>query len=400
MRLDVKITGLLLAVACLCVPALTHAQGGPPGGPPAVGVTTVQRRAVIESNEFVGRIQAINRVDIIARVTAFLEEREFTEGSEVDQGALLYKLERGPFEADTQAKAAAVAQAQALLRNASLTLGRANSLLNTPAGQQSTVDTALANQGSQAALVAQAQAQLKASQINLDYTEIRAPVAGRITRTAITVGNVVSPSAGTLATIVSQNPMYVVFPISVRTALDLRNKYAPQGGLSAVVVKLRLGDGRMYAESGKIDYVDPTVAANTDTLVVRATIANPPLAGVRPGDVGNRELVDGEFITAVVESIQPTDALVVPQIAVLSDQQGSYVYVVGAGNKIEQRRVTLGQSTNTQAVVQTGLADGDTVVVEGIQRVRPGIVVNPAPAGAPPPGAGPGGAPVVKPAGG
>lgn len=388
----------LVLAALLAVSSAARAQFGP-GGPPAVGVTKVERRPVIESNEFVGRIQAINRVDLVARVTAFLEEQEFTEGAEVDKGALLYRLERGPFEADVQAKAAAVAQNQSLLRNTAVTLNRATSLLSTPAGQQSTVDSALAQQGSQAAQVAAAQAQLKASQINLDYTEIHAPVAGRITRTAITIGNVVSPTAGTLATIVSQDPMYVIFPVSVHTALDLRDKYMSRGGLSAVAVKLRLYSGRIYAETGSIDYVDPTVAANTDTLTIRATIANPPIPGVRPGDVGNRELVDGEFVTVIVESIQPTESLVIPPIAVLTDQQGSYVYVVGAGNKVERRQVTLGQSTGDSTVVSKGLAEGETVIVEGVQRARPGIVVNPSPIGAPPAGAGPGGAPVVKPAG-
>jgi membrane fusion protein (multidrug efflux system) len=378
-------------------PAL--AQFGP-GGPPAVGVVRVQREPVIDSNEFVGRVQAIDRVDLVARVTAFLEEREFTEGAEVAKGALLYRLERGPFEADVAAKAAAVAQAQALLRNTSLTLSRANSLLHTPAGQQSTVDTALANQGSQAAQVAAAQAQLKASQINLDYTEIRAPVAGRITRTAVTIGNVVSPSSGTLATIVSQDPMYVLFPIAVRTALQLRDKYAPQGGLSAVKVRLRLSDGRVYGPTGYIDYVDPTVSTTTDTLTIRARIPNPTIAGMHAGDAGDRELVDGEFVTVIVESIKPTPALVVPRVAVLADQQGSYVYLVGPGNKVAQARVTLGQATDQAVVITSGLAEGDEVIAEGIQRARPGIVVNPSPVGAPPPGFGPGGAPAVKPAGG
>ncbi len=380
----------------VCAPA--QAQFGP-GGPPAVGVVKVARRPVIDSNAFVGRVQAINRVDLVARVTAFLEAREFVEGTEVDKGALLYRLERGPFEADVQAKAAAVAQNQALLRNATVTLGRANSLLSTPAGQQSTVDTAQANQGSQAALVAQAQAQLKASQINLDYTEIRAPVAGRITRTAITEGNVVSPSTGTLATIVSQDPMYVIFPVAVRTALELRDKYMSRGGLSAVQVKLRLSDGRTYSESGKIDYVDPTVATNTDTLTIRAEIANPPLAGVRPGDVGNRELVDGEFVTVIVESIQPVESLVIPRVALLEDQQGSYVYIVEADNKAAQRRVQLGQATPETVAVLSGLQEGESVITEGIQKVRPGITVNPSPAGAPPPGANPGSV-VVKPSNG
>jgi membrane fusion protein (multidrug efflux system) len=397
MRL-LPLLGLAVAVAVAGArPAL--AQFGP-GGPPAVGVVRVQREPVIDSNEFVGRVQAIDRVDLVARVTAFLEEREFTEGAEVAKGALLYRLERGPFEADVAAKAAAVAQAQALLRNTSLTLSRANSLLHTPAGQQSTVDTALANQGSQAAQVAAAQAQLKASQINLDYTEIRAPVAGRITRTAVTIGNVVSPSSGTLATIVSQDPMYVLFPIAVRTALQLRDKYAPQGGLSAVKVRLRLSDGRVYGPTGYIDYVDPTVSTTTDTLTIRARIPNPTIAGMHAGDAGDRELVDGEFVTVIVESIKPTPALVVPRVAVLADQQGSYVYLVGPGNKVAQARVTLGQATDQAVVITSGLAEGDEVIAEGIQRARPGIVVNPSPVGAPPPGFGPGGAPAVKPAGG
>ena len=228
----------LAAVLIALTAPVAHAQFGP-GGPPAVGVTKVQRRPVIESNEFVGRIQAIDRVDLVARVTAFLEEREFVEGTEVDKGALLYRLERGPFEADVQAKAAAVAQNQALLRNATVTLGRANSLLSTPAGQQSTVDTAQANQGSQAALVAQAQAQLKASQINLDYTEIRAPVAGRITRTAITEGNVVSPTVGASGDDRQPGPDVCRIPdCGAERPIDLRNKYMPpEAACQAVVVK-------------------------------------------------------------------------------------------------------------------------------------------------------------------
>ena len=375
-----------------------RAQGGLPG-PPSVGVVKVTRKPVTESNEFVGRIQAVDRVDVVARVTAFLEQRAFKEGAEVEKGQLLYRLERGPFEADTQAKAAAVAQNQALLRNAVVTLGRASSLLSTPAGQQSNVDTAQANQGSQAAQVAAAQAQLKASQINLDYTEIHAPVAGKITRTNVTEGNVVSPSSGVLATIVSQDPMYVLFPVSVRTALDLREKYATRGGLSSVVVKLRLPNGRMDDQSGNLEYIEPTVSTNTDTLIFRATIPNPPIAGVRPGSPGNRELTDGEFVTAVVESIQPVQALAVPRAAVGSDQQGNYLMLVNGESKVELRRITLGQSTPETAVIVSGVAEGDTVIVEGLNlpQVRPGAPVKTFPLGAPP--TPPGGGAAPKPAG-
>lgn len=243
-------------LAALASPAL--AQPGP-SGPPAVGVAVVQKRPVIETSEFVGRIQAVNRVDLVARVTAFLEERQFTEGNEVHTGDLLYRLERAPFEAQVAAQAASVAQANAVLQGSSLNLGRAEALLNTPAGQRSRVDDAQSTQRSQAAQLANAQAQLRLAQTNLDYTEIKSPIDGKISRTTVTEGNVVSPSSGTLATIVSQDPMYVLFPISVRAALGLRDRYAEKGGFSAVTVKLRLPSGKTYDQAGQLDYVDPKI---------------------------------------------------------------------------------------------------------------------------------------------
>jgi membrane fusion protein (multidrug efflux system) len=373
------ILAALLLGPLLLAAAAALAQAGP-GGPPAVGTVLVVRTTILDSNEFVGRIQAVNRVDLVARVTAFLEQRLFTEGAEVNQGDLLYKLESGPFEADMQAKTAAVAQQKALLRNAVITLQRAQSLLNTPAGQRSTVDDAVAQQSSQAAQVAAAEAQLRASQINLAYTQIHAPVAGKITVTNVTEGNVVSPTSGVLATIVSQDPMYVLFPVAVRTALDLRNRYASKGGFSAVAVKLRLPDGSLYSQVGKLDYVSPSVSANTDTVTFRGVMPNPILAGMKPGEPGNRGLADGEFVTAIVEAVEPIQALAIPRAAVLSDQEGSYVFVIGPGNTVEQRRITLGQSTPQTAIVLTGLKDGEQVIADGFQRVRPGIVVNPAPA--------------------
>jgi membrane fusion protein (multidrug efflux system) len=365
----------LVAAVLLAFAAPAQAQFGP-AGPPVVGVVTVQKQSVTETSDFVGRVQATDRVDIVARVTAFIEQRPFTEGAEVRQGDLLYRLERPPFEADLQAKQATVAQEQALLRNAVITLNRAQILLNTPAGQRSTVDDALAQQASLAAQVQLAQAQLKSSQINLDYTEIHAPIAGKIGRTALTVGNVVSPGSGALVTIVSQDPMYVLFPVSVRAALDLRDHYADKGGFAAIRVKLRLPQGGIYGQSGQLDYMDPSVATNTDTLMLRARIPNPV------GKGGIRELVDGEFVTVIVEGMEPVQALGIPRASVLTDMQGSYVYVIGPDNKVEQRRVTLGQSTPGIAVILDGLKEGETVVADGIQRVRPGIQVNPTPAAA------------------
>jgi membrane fusion protein (multidrug efflux system) len=376
---------LVLGVALTLAAARAQTGGAPP--PPAVGVVLAERKPVTESNEFIGRVQAIDKVDLLSRVTAFLEEIHFTEGAEVDKGALLYKLERGPFEADVAAKQAVVAQTQAMLRNATITLNRAQSLLNTPAGQRSTVDDATAQQASQAAQLIGAQAQLRNAAINLDYTEIKAPIAGKITRTNVTVGNVVSPSSGPLATIYSQDPMYVLFPVSVRAVLDLQNRYAAKGGMTAVTVRLRLPDGHIYTQSGQLDYIEPTVAASTDTMILRARMPNPLLAGTKRSEMGSRELTDGEFVTVLLEGVEPVLALGIPRAAILTDQQGNYVYVVGAGNHAEQRRVQLGQSTAGTAMILAGLQEGDSVIVDGLQRVRPGAVVNPAPAAAPPQGA-------------
>jgi membrane fusion protein (multidrug efflux system) len=383
MRLTALFRGLAL-VFVLALPAVHPARAQAPSGPPSVGVVRAEPTAITESADFVGRIQSIDKVSLTARVTAFLDQRLFDEGAEVQQGDLLYKLERAPFEATVQQQEAAVMDAGARLANASIQLARAQSLLNTPAGQRSNVDDAVANQRSLAAQVQSAQAQLRQAQINLAYTEIRAPVSGKITRTNITVGNVVSPNSGPLATIFSQDPMYVTFPVASRVMADLEKRYADKGGMSGIVVRIRLPNGVMYSQEGKIDYVEPTVSATTDTILMRARIANPQIRKAQAGQPVERALVDGDFVTVSVEGIQPIMALGIPRKAVLSDQQGNYIYVVGADKKVEQRRIQLGQSTPTTAVIAAGLKEGEMVVVDGIQRVRPGIEVNPGPASPPP----------------
>ena len=351
-----------------------------PGGPPAVGIVEAIRRPITETSEFLGRIEAINRVNVVARVTGFLDKRLFVEGAEIKKGDLLYRLERGPFEADLASKQGMVAQLQATLENAKLTTERARTLLGGPAGQQSTYDAAIANQRSLEAQVQSAQAEVQASQINLDYTEINSPIDGKIGRTAVTEGNVVGPSSGVLTTIVSQNPMYVTFPVPLREGLQLRERYAPLGGLEAVLIRLRLPDGRMYGQSGKLNFVDNTIAQSTDTIIVRGEIANPILRASSTTGVTVHELTDGEFVTVLLEGVQPVEVVAIPRSAVLSDQQGNYVFTVGADNKAEQRRIQLGQSTPTIAAVISGLAVGEKVIVEGLQRVRPGQIVSPGPA--------------------
>ena len=365
---------VLALVAMAAAPALAQA---PSNAPPAVGVIKTTKHPVTQTERFIGRIQAVARVDVVARVTAFIEQYVFKEGDEVKKGEVLYRLERPPFEADVEAKQGTVEQIQAQLANATITLQRATTLLNTPAGQQSTVDSAKASQGNLQGQLLSAQAQLRTSQINLGYTEIMSPIDGKIGRTNVTPGNVVTPSSGTLATVVGQDPMYVLFPISVRSVLDLRDRYVPLGGFDAVKLRILLPDGKTYAQVGKLNFIDNTVATNTDTITLRGTIPNPPLAqsGVT---AALRELTDGEFVTVLVEGVQPVDLLAIPRAAVLTDQAGDYVYVVGDDNKAVRRNITLGQSNPPEVSVLTGLKEGETIVVDGLQRVRPGQPVAPA----------------------
>jgi membrane fusion protein (multidrug efflux system) len=376
-RIGVLLLPLLATVGLL--PIAAGAQPAP-GEPPAVGVVRAQHQQITQTDEFIGRIQAVNRVALVARVTGFLEKRLFTEGSEVKKDALLYQIEQPPFQAQVDASKANVDQFEAQHRNAQTALDRAQDLLGKNAGPQVNVDAALASERSLAAQIEGAQAQLKTAEINLGYTQIRAPIEGQISSTAITEGNVVSPTSGTLATIVSQDPMYVVFTVAQRTALDLRNRYAAKGGFAAVVIRLRLPDGRVYGQEGKLGYVSPTVAENTDTLTLRGEIPNPVLPGMQAGQVGSRELGDGEFVSVLLEGVQPIEVLGIPRAAVLSDQQGDYVYVVDSQGKAQIRRVQLGQSTPSTAVVTSGLSEGEIVISEGLQRVRPGAAVSAGPA--------------------
>ncbi len=376
MYVPLLLRGVSVAAIILVAPC-AMAQPAP-SGPPAVGVITVERRPMTESFEFNGRIQAINSVNIVARVTAFLEKQLFVEGSDVKKGDLLYSLEQPPFQAAVDVQKGAVAQAEAQLENDNISLWRAQQLLQKNAGTQMAVDSALATQRTVAAQLKSAQAQLETSQINLDYTEIHSPIDGRIGRTSVTIGNAVGPTSGTLTEVVSQDPMYVVFPIPTRRALALRGQYVDKGGFDALKIRVRLPDGRIYGKTGKLDFVNNTIAEDTDTLLLRGTIANPVLRS-EPG-VKVRELVADEFVTVLLESVQPRQLVAVPQAALLADQQGTYVYVVDEHNVARQRRVRLGQSTPETAAVVDGLTEGERIAVDGIQRVRPNSPVAPAPA--------------------
>ncbi|MBW8726937.1 MAG: efflux RND transporter periplasmic adaptor subunit [Inquilinus limosus] len=362
--------GLLLLAGCN--ESSDKQTQAPQMPPPAVGVVTAAKRPVAEGVTFVGRVQAINKVDLVARVEGFLQQRAYTEGQEVKAGDLLFVLEKDTYQASVDQAQANLASAQATADNAKLQTERARELIKNQNVAQSTLDDRIAAEKSAVASVQQNQAALEQAQINLGYTEIKAPFDGRVGISTFSVGALVGPSTGTLATIVSQDPIYVVFPVSDRFIQDVQQasgsgRVEPQD----VVVHLTLANGSAYPEVGKIDFTDVKVDQNTDTLQVRAVFANP-----------NRILTDGQYARVTAERKDPVEALVIPQRAILTDQTGNFVLVVGEGNKAAAKHITTGANQGADVVVQQGLNDGDVVIVDGVQKVRPGQEVNPAPAAA------------------
>ena len=353
-----------------------RAQTGP-GGPPAVGVVKAALSPIYQSSEYIGRVQAISKITIRARVTGLLEERDFREGDEVTQGQKLFVIEQPPYEAAVLQAQGQVVQAEASLRNAKLNLNRSQTLLNTPAGQRSTVDSDTASAGQSQGALLIAEAQLQTAQINLGYTTVLSPITGRI-GVATDPGNVVAFTDAALATVVSEDPEYVLFPVSEVEASLLKSQYAQQGGLVALTVKLRLPSGQMYDKTGTIDFSDISINSSTDTLDLRAIVPNPRRADAKTLG-GDRTLVDGGFLPVILQSKTAQQRVTVPREAVLADQQGDYVFVLGPGNTAQRRNITMGDSTALLAVAASGLAAGETVIADGVQRVKPGAPVKPMP---------------------
>jgi len=360
MRLIIPAIFLPLAVAL-------PAQGQQPA-PTAVPVGTVvaEKKSITPSLEFVGRVDAINRVEIKARVTGFLDEVVFTEGGAVKDGAPLYRIERGLFEAAVKQAEGALERAKSAKVLAEIQLKRAEDLLKTNSGTIVARDQALAADQQANGSILEAQANLQTAQINLGYTDITSPITGKIGRTSITKGNVVSPSTGTLTTIVSQDPMYVTFPVSQRDFL--RAQQTGKGpDVKSLKVKLRYPDGTFYDQVGDMNFVDVTVDRATDTITARATMPNP-----------KDSLIDGQLLTVVIEAGSPQQKIVIPQSALLADQGGVYVFVVEDG-KAATRRVKPGGASGTGIVIESGLTGGELVIVEGLQSIRPGAAVRASP---------------------
>jgi membrane fusion protein, multidrug efflux system len=356
--------GRFLFAACIfligCEAAT--AQGTPP---PAVTVAPVVSREVTATGDFIGRIAAIDKVDVVARVSGFINERNFTEGQQVKTGDLLFRIEPDTYKAAVDQQTANLAKAKATEVNANLQLQRGQELLHNQNIPQSEVDQRAANAQAAHADVMQAAALLEQAKINLGYTEIRSPVDGRIGLANFTVGNLVSPSSGTLATIVSQDPIYVTFQASEADVIEYKHRIAASADKNPhVTIHIKLPDGSMYQHPGRTNLLDVQVQPDTDTILVRAQLPNP-----------EGMLIPGGIVGVLVERGAPQSSLVIPQSAVQLDQAGRYVMVVGADKKVEQRRITADVEQGRDIVVTAGLKEGELVIVEGVQKVHPGQVV-------------------------
>jgi membrane fusion protein (multidrug efflux system) len=363
---------LLLAATLLSACDKTEQQTAAPAPPPAVTVAKVVRTEITPASTFTGRIEAVDKVDLRARIDGFIEKRLFEEGADVKEGDLLFTLDKAPFQTEIDRINADIAGAEANLQVATLSLQRQSTLVKKEVAAVAMLDQVTAKQLEAKAQLQSQQAALEKAKLDLGYTDISAPMAGRIGKAAYSIGDLVGPASGTLATIVSQDPIYVTFPVSQRELLDVRKQAEAQGtDARAVRVKVRLADGSIYDQVGAINFVDVTVSTTTDTIAIRAQLPNP-----------KRLLIDGQLVTAVVEAAKPESALLIPTPALQIDQTGRFVLVVDAENKVEVRRIEIGSGYSGNLVVTKGLKEGERVITIGAQKVRPQQVVEPAEASA------------------
>jgi membrane fusion protein, multidrug efflux system len=330
----------------------------------AVGTVAAERKAVARSDVLVGRVEAVQRVEVRARVTGYLEGVLFKEGDLIKEGAPLYHIEKGLFEAAVSVAEGAVDRSKAAKVLTELQLRRAQELLDKNSGTVVARDQAFAADEQAKGQLTGDQANLATAKINLGYADISAPITGKVGKTNITKGNVVDPNSGVLTVIVSQDPMYVSFPISQREYLAARERKA---NVERIRARIRFSNGATYGEIGEINFVDVSVNRSTDTILVRATLPNPEGA-----------LIDGQLVQVVLDSGTAEEKIVVPQAALIADQGGIYVFVVEDGKAVV-KRVKTGANIETDAVVEQGLNGGEQVIVQGLQAIRPGALVQATP---------------------
>ena len=347
--------------------APAYSQQGAPAAVP-VGIVIAERTPISKTLDFVGRVEAINRVEIRARVKGYLEAVLFKEGDLVKEGDPLYRIEKDLFKAALEQAQGTLQSSKAQYELAVKNRERQAELFAKNVSAGKALDEAVGSEGGAKGAVMTSEANLATAQINLGYTDIVAPITGKVGRTALTKGNIVSPESGVLTTIVSQDPMHVTFPVSQREFLQAAQNKRPTD-VKGIKVRIRFSDGSIYDQVGEINFVDVTVDRTTDTVIVRATIPNP-----------NGRLIDGQLVRVNLESDIPEEKVVIPQAALIADQEGVYVFVVENGKAVVKRVKTAGES-GANVVIELGLSGGEPVIVEGLQGMRPGTAVraNPLP---------------------
>lgn len=365
----------LAAIILLADFSVGLAQGPPKGQapPPEVAVVTVEPHTVPVAYEFVGVTEASKIVEVRARIQGFLETRDFDEGAYIDQGTLLFTVDPRSFKADQQIAVARVEQAESRLALAKQEVERLQSVTVPGAIAETDLDKALAEQTDAEASLSLAKAQLAKADLELSYTKIEAPLTGFIGKAERDIGSLVDAGANSLLAVMRQvDPIYVSFQVSEREFLTYQRQVKSgeivlKEGLDEPYLEATLLDGSVYPEHGVINFESANFV-QIGTVELRATLHNP-----------DKFLKAGQFVKVHIRGYVRPNTITVPQRAVSQAPQGSYVFVVNDENKAEFRTITPGPWSAQDWIVNSGLSAGERVVVEGLVKVQPGIVVKPVP---------------------